>query len=60
VHMLFVRFPIDVMWVVDGTIERVSTLSPWTGLGYAQADTILELPAGAADDVEAGDTVRVE
>jgi hypothetical protein len=60
VHMVFVRFPIDVVWVVDDTVERVSTLSPWTGLGYARADTILELPAGAADGVESGDTVRVE
>ena len=60
IHMLFVRFPLDVVWILDGEVQRVKTLQPWRGIGMAQADTILELPADAADDVQAGDTVLVE
>ena len=60
VHMLFVRTPLDVLWLVDAEVQRVETLSPWTGLGYARADTLVELPAGAADGVEVGDTVVVD
>lgn len=59
IHMLFVRESLDVIWLRDGTVEQVATLSPWTGLGLARADTILELRAGAADGVEPGDTVRI-
>ncbi|GAB3675063.1 DUF192 domain-containing protein [Halopiger thermotolerans] len=55
VHMLFVFFPIDVVWLVDGTVQRVERLRPWLGFERAEADTIVELPAGAADDVEPGD-----
>ena len=60
VHMLFVPFPIDVVWLVDGTVERVETLRPWLGLATAPADRLVEFPAGAADAVEPGDTVTVE
>lgn len=59
VHMMFVRVPIDVVWVVDETVEGVRTLAPWTGLGWNQADTIIEMKAGSASDVQNGDTVRV-
>jgi hypothetical protein len=59
VHMLFVRFPIDVLWLRDETVVAKKTLSPWTGLGAEKADTLLELPAGAANDVSAGDTVEL-
>jgi len=59
VDMLFVRFPIDVLWLVDGCVERASTLRPWIGFGIQRADTLVELPAGAADGVSAGDRVRV-
>ena len=60
VHMLFVFFPIDVVWVVDGVVERVERLRPWLGFARATADLIVELPAGTADDVEPGDRLRLE
>ena len=59
VHMLFVPFPIDVLWVVDGSVVRIEELSPWTGLAKERADMLVELPAGAADDVSVGDYVRL-
>jgi len=58
-HMLCVPFPIDAVWIVDGDVTAVKRLRPWIGLGRATADTIVELPAGAADGVEPGDTVDV-
>jgi uncharacterized membrane protein (UPF0127 family) len=60
VHMLFMRFPIDVIWLNDDQVVKTARLSPWTGIGFAKADRIIELPAGAADDVRPGDTVVVE
>ncbi|AXR77981.1 DUF192 domain-containing protein [Natrarchaeobaculum sulfurireducens] len=60
VHMLFVPFPIDVLWIVDDVVERVERLRPWFGFARAEADLIVELPAGTADDIEPGDRVRLE
>ncbi|MFB6083160.1 MAG: DUF192 domain-containing protein [Halorientalis sp.] len=60
IHMLFVRMPLDVLWLRDGEVVKVATLSPWTGVGVAKADTIVELAAGSADGVDVGDTVLVE
>lgn len=60
VDMLFVPFPIDVVWLREASVVKVATLRPWLGVGYARADTIVELPAGAATSVAVGDTVRVE
>ena len=60
IHMLFMRVPLDVVWLRDDKVQQVKTLDPWRGVGLAQADTILELPAGAAAAVSAGDTVLVE
>jgi uncharacterized membrane protein (UPF0127 family) len=59
-HMLFVPFPIDVVWLVDEEVTAVKRLRPWTGLGRATADTAIELPAGTAADVEPGDVVTIE
>jgi len=59
VDMLFVPFAVDVLWLVDQRVERVETLRPWIGFGLARADTLIELPAGAASGVAAGETVRV-
>ena len=59
VDMLFVPFPIDVLWIVDDRVERTSRLRAWLGVGIARADTIIELPAGAADGVAPGDRVRI-
>lgn len=60
VHMLFMRFPIDVLWLQDDRVVQKERLSPWTGAGVAKADRIVELPAGNASDVTVGDVVRVE
>ncbi|MFB6360000.1 MAG: DUF192 domain-containing protein [Halobacteriales archaeon] len=59
VHMLFVRRPLDVVWVSGDQVTRRATLSPWTGLAWSRADTIIELAAGAASDVAAGDRVTL-
>jgi hypothetical protein len=60
VDMLFMRVPIDVVWLIEEEVVATKTLSPWTGVGFQKADTIIELPAGNAQGVEVGDTVRVE
>lgn len=59
-HMLFVPFDIDAVWLADEIVQRVATLSAWTGQGSAVADTVVELSAGAAAGVESGDRVRIE
>jgi hypothetical protein len=59
-HMVCVPFDIDAVWLRAGRVERVTRLSAWTGLGRAAADVVIELPAGAADGVREGDTVRIE
>ncbi len=59
-HMLFVPFPIDAVWVVDGTVTRTARLRPWLGRGRARADTVVELPAGAADAVAEGDRLYLD
>jgi uncharacterized membrane protein (UPF0127 family) len=59
IHMLFVRTPIDVIWLRDDVVQQVKTLQPWRGFGWQPADTVIELPAGAAAAVEPGDTVTV-
>jgi len=58
-HMVCVPFPIDAIWVVDDEVTAVKRLRPWIGLGAATAETVIELPAGAAEGVEPGDTVAV-
>jgi uncharacterized membrane protein (UPF0127 family) len=59
-HMLFVPAPVDAVWLCDGVVQQVDRLAPWIGHGHAVADTVIELPAGAAAGVEAGDRVAVE
>jgi uncharacterized membrane protein (UPF0127 family) len=59
VHMLFVRTPLDVVWVENQTVVQVRTLQPWTGRASARADTLVELAPGGAAGVEPGDTVRL-
>ena len=58
-HMLFVPFPIDAVWLTGPEVVRVERLRPWIGFARATADTILELPAGAAADVNPGDTIEL-
>ena len=58
-HMLFVPFAIDALWLVDNEVVAKKRLRPWLGLGRAAADTLVELPAGAADGVAVGDRVAL-
>ncbi|WP_439025761.1 DUF192 domain-containing protein [Haloarchaeobius sp. DT45] len=60
VHMLFVPFALDVLWLVGDEVVQKKRLRPWVGLGRGTADTLVELPAGAADDVSEGDIVRLD
>lgn len=59
-HMLFVPFPIDALWIADGAVTHRKRLSPFVGLGRARADTVVELPAGAAAAVDVGDEVETK
>ena len=56
-HMVCVPFDIDAVWLVDGRVQRATRLRAWRGFGRAWGDTVLELPAGAADGVDPGDRV---
>jgi uncharacterized membrane protein (UPF0127 family) len=64
VHMLFMRFPIDVVfldrdWQVVGVRHG---LRPWRFAGARRAVAALELPAGAAAaaGIEEGDVLTLE
>jgi uncharacterized membrane protein (UPF0127 family) len=59
VHTVFVPFDIDVCWLVDDTVERVTTMPAWRGLALAVADTLVEFPAGTAADVAVGDRIDI-
>jgi len=58
-HMLFVPFAIDAVWLVDGEVRKTKRLAPFVGLGRGHADTVVELPAGAAAEIAVGDEVRL-
>ena len=59
-HMVFVPFDIDVVWVADGDVRKVRRLSAWTGIDWgARADLVVELPAGGAEGVAVGDELRL-
>jgi hypothetical protein len=58
-HMVFVPFAIDAVWVVGDEVTHVARLSAWIGLGTGTADLVVELPAGAADGVERGDALEL-
>jgi uncharacterized protein len=62
IHMFFMRFPIDAVFcdrdlVVLG-VER--DLKPWKTAGRKGAKVVVELPVGAADDLEPGDRLFLE
>lgn len=59
-HMVFVPFDIDAIWLVDGTVEATKRLAAWTGYGRAAADTVIEMPAGTASAASPGDEIRIE
>lgn len=71
VHMLFMRFPIDALFLsrpaADGTQRVVglrSRLRPWTGVVWhvAGAAGVVEMPAGVlqTSGIQRGDVVRFE
>lgn len=57
-HMLFVPFSIDAIWLLDGEVTATKRLRPFVGLGRATADTVIELPAGGATGVDPGDRIE--
>ena len=64
VHMFFMRFPIDVVFLDrDWTVVRVvHALKPWRVAGARRAVAALELPAGAAREagLQEGDVLVLE
>ena len=64
VHMFFMRFPIDVVFLDrDWRVVRVvHRLRPWRVAGARRAVAALELPAGAAAEagIEEGDVLSLE
>ncbi|ELY48233.1 DUF192 domain-containing protein [Natronorubrum sulfidifaciens] len=60
VHMLFVFFPIDAVWIVDDIVQRVERLRPWRSFERERCDLLVELPAGAGSDIEPGDRLVLE
>jgi uncharacterized membrane protein (UPF0127 family) len=62
IHMFFMRFPIDAVFCDDElrVVKIVRDLRPWRLAGARGAKSALELAAGAAGDLEAGDALVVE
>ncbi|GIW17664.1 MAG: hypothetical protein KatS3mg064_0821 [Tepidiforma sp.] len=63
IHMLFMRFAIDAVFMDgDGRVLRVARrVRPWVGLAAARgARAVIELPAGAAEELAGGDLLRFE
>jgi uncharacterized membrane protein (UPF0127 family) len=62
IHMMFMRFPIDaVFYNPDGAVTKVAQgVRPWIGLAFGGkgARGVLELPAGAAANVQPGDLLE--
>ena len=58
-HMLFIPFPIDAVWLADGEVTTVARLRPWVGHGRGRGDVVIEMPAGGADGVAVGDRVEL-
>lgn len=57
-HMLFVPFPIDAIWLIDDEVTAVERLRPWIGVAVHRANTMIELPAGTATAVKPGDRIE--
>lgn len=51
-------FGIDALWLTTGRVERVTRIGPFYGVESAPADTVIELPAGRATTVTAGDLLE--
>jgi len=62
IHMMFMRFPIDAVFYDRNfrVTKVVRNLRQWIGLSFGGkgARGVIELPAGTAGDVEAGDVLE--
>lgn len=59
VHTCFVPFAIDVIWLEDERVTKCRRFRPWCDLSWGHADTILEVAAGVATEVQPGDQIRI-
>ncbi len=50
VHMIGVREPLLVRWLVDDTVTNEAVLQPWTGHASARANMIVETAATDTDE----------
>jgi len=58
IHMMFMRFPIDVIWLNSARVVlKVSSgVAPWYGMAFCwSAGIALEVPVGNASKVQVGD-----
>lgn len=64
IHMMFMRFPIDVVFFDgDGVVTKVAPRVPrWRGVAFGGrgAKGVIELPAGAAEGTAKGHQLRFE
>jgi uncharacterized membrane protein (UPF0127 family) len=62
VHMFFMRFPLDVVFLDrDHTVVAIRReLRPWKVAGARGAYATLELPVGAAAGLEVGDELVLD
>lgn len=58
-HMLFVPFDVDAVFLVGGEVTAVARMRAWVGGARGRADTVVELSAGAAEEVAVGDRVEL-
>ncbi|MFB6283904.1 MAG: DUF192 domain-containing protein [Halobacteria archaeon] len=61
VHMMFVRFPVDVL-LLDGKnrVVKKTTLQPWRGVCRGKAARMIELPEGVCEQLEEGEKIIFE
>jgi uncharacterized membrane protein (UPF0127 family) len=64
IHMMFMRFPIDAVFLDgSGRVTKVAHgVRPWVGMAYGGrgAKAVIELPVGGAARVQAGDQLVLE
>lgn len=62
IHMFFMRFPIDALFCDRDlrVLKVVPELAPWRTAGARGAKVVIELAAGAAGGVSAGDRLVLD
>ncbi len=58
VHMFFVFFPIDVLWILNNKIVMKKTMMPFSTSKLYLCDTIIEAKEGRFKDWKVGDVVE--